>query len=61
MPRTKIEWPKKIDQQDEEIVFELYDIHGMKPSVIAKKFEIDPDYLFDWLRQRIYKSKRGPL
>lgn len=61
MAYKKMGWPKEIDPQDEELVFELYDIHGMRPKQIAEKFEIDAGFLLEWLKQRIYKSKRGSL
>ena len=51
-------YAKKVLSEDEDLIFELADIHDMSCTEIADKFEICPRYLRDWLRNKTtYISK----
>lgn len=45
-------YSKRVMKDDEDIIFELYDVHGLGCTEIADKFEVCPDYLWAWLRGR---------
>ena len=43
---------KAIEPEDEDLIIELYEVHEMPSYQIALKFEINPAYLYEWLRRK---------
>ena len=51
-------YTKHVLPEDAPLILELSDIHELGCTEIADKFEVDPKYLRDWLKQKgIVQSK----
>ena len=48
-------WPKKIEKEDENLILSLYEGHKIPAYQIALKFEINPRYLREWIKNQTGK------